>query len=117
MQRNVYDLPLELCSADPATGYHRSGRCETLPGDTGSHVVCAHLTDDFLRYTAARGNDLMTPRTGFPGLVAGQRWCVCADRYAEAAAAGHAPIVILEGTNKRALLWPSIASLVNEEPH
>ena len=45
---NVLDGPLELCSLDPLTGYYRDGYAKTGPDDTGSHVVCAVLTDEFL---------------------------------------------------------------------
>ena len=45
---NVLNGPLELCSLDPLTGYYRDGYAKTGPDDTGSHVVCAVLTDEFL---------------------------------------------------------------------
>ena len=85
------------------TGVYRDGRCATGPDDVGVHVVCAKVTDEFLRFTVARGNDLVTPARGFPGLRAGDRWCLCAARWAEAEAAGVAPPVVLEATEARAL--------------
>lgn len=85
------------------TGVYRDGRCATGPDDHGVHVVCAKITDEFLRFTAARGNDLVTPARGFPGLHAGDRWCLCAARWAEAEAAGVAPPVILEATDSAGL--------------
>jgi uncharacterized protein (DUF2237 family) len=102
---NVLGTPLEVCSTAPLTGFRRSGRCETGPEDRGVHVVCAAVTDAFLEYSRARGNDLITPapRYRFPGLQDGDRWCLCASRWAEAAEAGVAPPVVLEATDDAAL--------------
>ena len=87
------------------TGFHRDGCCETGPQDVGSHTVCAVMTDEFLTFTATRGNDLSTPvpQYGFPGLKAGDRWCLCVSRWREAMAAGVAPPVVLAATNEAAL--------------
>ncbi len=62
------------------------------------------MTDAFLEYSKAAGNDLSTPRPefGFSGLKAGDRWCLCAPRFMEAYRAGKAPKVILRATNKLA---------------
>ena len=60
-QLNVLNKPLELCSLKPLTGFYRDGYAKTGPDDTGSHVVCAELTDEFLEYSKSMGNDLMTP--------------------------------------------------------
>ncbi|MGF1563414.1 MAG: DUF2237 family protein [Geminicoccaceae bacterium] len=102
---NVLGEPLEDCSHDPLTGFFRNGCCATGPQDRGLHVVCAEVTDDFLRFSAARGNDLVTPRPefGFPGLRAGDRWCLCAARWQEAFDAGCAPKVRLRATHQAAL--------------
>ncbi|MEM9232711.1 MAG: DUF2237 domain-containing protein [Pseudomonadota bacterium] len=102
---NVLGGELALCSADPLTGFTRSGCCETGPLDHGSHTVCAVMTTEFLAYTKAQGNDLSTPRPEFqfPGLKPGDRWCLCAARWAEARKAGVAPAVCLEATHERAL--------------
>jgi uncharacterized protein (DUF2237 family) len=69
------------------------------------HVVCAEMTDEFLAFSAACGNDLSTPRPeyGFPGLKSGDRWCLCAARWLEALEAGMAPAVVLEATHEAAL--------------
>ena len=69
------------------------------------HTVCAVLTDDFLEYTKGKGNDLSTPRLeyGFPGLKAGDRWCLCALRWHEAFKVGKAPKVQLRSTNIKTL--------------
>ncbi len=102
---NVVGGELLSCSRDPLTGFYRDGCCATGAEDVGSHTVCALMTDDFLRFSAAAGNDLSTPRPewGFPGLVAGDRWCVCAARWLEAYDAGCAPRVVLAATHARAL--------------
>jgi uncharacterized protein (DUF2237 family) len=102
---NVLGEPLVPCSHAPMTGFYRDGCCETGPEDAGRHVVCAQVTESFLAFSRARGNDLMTPRPefGFPGLAPGDRWCLCAERWREAALAGVAPPVVLSATHERAL--------------
>ena len=103
--RNVLRMPLVPCSFDPLTGFYRDGCCQTDEHDAGSHVICAKLTVGFLNYQMDRGNDLITPRPEhrFRGLQPGDRWCVCALRWREARAAGHAPPLVLECTHERAL--------------
>jgi uncharacterized protein (DUF2237 family) len=102
---NVLGAPLRPCSYDPLTGWHRDGCCQVDERDAGSHVICARMTLEFLNYQMERGNDLITPRPElrFPGLKAGDRWCVCALRWREAYEAGYAPPVVLESTHARAL--------------
>ncbi|MCB1629120.1 MAG: DUF2237 domain-containing protein [Xanthomonadales bacterium] len=101
MSINVLGGPLAVCSVDPLTGYFRDGCCNTDGSDRGMHVVCAIMTDEFLRFSAERGNDLSTPRPEFrfPGLRAGDRWCLCAARWREALEAGKAPRVVLQATH------------------
>jgi len=101
-QRSMLGRPLETCSLEPLTGYFRTGCCETDDGDHGSHTVCAQMTEEFLRFSKARGNDLSTPRPGFAGLRPGDRWCLCAARWGEAFAAGVAPPVVLAATHELA---------------
>ncbi len=102
---NVVGGQLLPCSADPVTGFYRNGCCSTGPEDVGSHTVCVILTDEFLEFSKAAGNDLSTPmpQWGFPGLSTGDRWCLCATRWLEAHEAGHAPEVVLGATHVRAL--------------
>ncbi len=102
---NVLGDDLQDCCNDPVTGFYRNGRCETGPEDRGVHVVCAELTEAFLAYTKAQGNDLSTPRPefNFPGLNPGDRWCLCADRWKEALDAGVAPPVVLASSHEAAL--------------
>lgn len=104
-EESVVGSPLTSCSTDPMTGFYRDGLCRTGPEDRGVHVVCAQVTDAFLSDTAARGNDLSTPapQYGFPGLNAGDRWCLCAARWEEARRQGVAPPVVLEATSAAAL--------------
>ena len=99
--RNVFGQPLVPCSFEPLTGFFRDGCCKTSAEDVGTHVVCAVMTEEFLSFSKSAGNDLSTPRPefGFPGLKAGDQWCLCALRWVEAFSAGLAPPVILESTN------------------
>lgn len=102
---NVVGGALLPCSVEPVTGFYRSGGCSTGPEDAGSHTVCAVMTEEFLAFSRAAGNDLSTPRPewGFPGLQPGDRWCVCASRWLEAHDAGVAAPVVLGATHVRAL--------------
>ena len=110
---NVLGTALVPCSYDPLTGYFRDGCCKTDETDTGSHLICARVTDAFLIFSKQRGNDLTTPRPEyrFKGLKAGDRWCLCATRWAEALAAGAAPPVVLESTHASALKFVTIEQL------
>lgn len=111
--QNVLGEALQPCSRDPVTGFYRSGACETGPQDLGAHVVCAQMTEEFLRFTAGQGNDLSTPRPqmDFPGLEPGDQWCLCAARWQEALEAGVAPPVVLAATHERALEALSLKDL------
>jgi hypothetical protein len=111
MARNVLGGELEPCSYDPVTGYYRDGCCNTGGDDVGVHTVCAVMTDEFLAFSRSVGNDLSTPTAWFPGLRAGDRWCLCASRWAEALAAGVAPRVVLEATHIATLDFVSLADL------
>ena len=102
---NVFGEKLETCNNDPVTGFYRTGCCETGPQDRGRHLVCAVMTKEFLEFSKLQGNNLSTPipQYNFPGLQAGDRWCLCALRWKEAYEAGMAPKVILEATNEKVL--------------
>ena len=104
---NIFGDKIEACCHDPVTGYFRDGFCNTDEHDFGSHVVCAEITEDFLIFSKAMGNDLSTPRPefGFPGLKEGDRWCLCALRWKEAYDAGVAPRVYLESCHLNALSY------------
>ncbi len=111
--RNVLGEPLVGCCNAPVTGFYRDGFCRVGPEDVGVHAVCAVMTDEFLAFSAERGNDLSTARPAFdfPGLSAGDRWCLCAARWAEALAAGVAPRVVMTATAEAALEIVDIADL------
>jgi len=107
MAINILGTELVVCSTAPMTGFYRDGCCTTGGDDAGVHVVCAQVTREFLDFSIAQGNDLSTPRPeySFPGLVPGDRWCVCASRWQDAYDAGLAPPVVLAATHVRALDW------------
>ncbi|MGB1220738.1 MAG: DUF2237 family protein [Alcanivoracaceae bacterium] len=104
-RRNVLGGELAACCFAPTTGFYRDGYCRTDAADRGRHVICAQVTESFLAFTQARGNDLSTPRPefGFPGLTPGDRWCLCAMRWKEAHENGVAPPVVLEACEEAAL--------------
>ena len=111
--KNVLGNLLQPCSMNPRTGFFRDGCCKTGENDYGSHTVCVRVTEAFLLFSSKAGNDLSTPRPElqFPGLKAGDQWCVCAGRWKEAAEAGCAPPVLLDATNEKALDVVSLADL------
>ena len=115
-QTNIYGEQLTTCCTSPMTGFFRTGCCETSGDDTGVHTVCAVMTDDFLAFSKAAGNDLSTPmpQYGFPGLKAGDHWCLCAMRWQEALDAGKAPKVNLHATHIRSL---EFVDLIDLEAH
>ena len=110
---NVLGEPLQPCSERPMTGFFRDGCCNTSPEDLGRHVVCVRVTAEFLEFSKARGNDLLTPvpEFGFPGLKPGDQWCLCAARWQEAFEAGKAPRVVLQATHAAALKIVKLSDL------
>lgn len=112
-QKNVFGSNLEIASLSPITGFYRDGFCSTGDDDHGIHVVAAVMTDAFLNYSKAMGNDLITPNLnyGFPGLKSGDIWCLCAKRYKEAFDKGLAPPVLLKSTNIKTLKFMSLDQL------
>ncbi|MEZ6101262.1 MAG: DUF2237 domain-containing protein [Pirellulaceae bacterium] len=111
--KNVLGGELETCSMSPRTGFFRDGCCRTGAEDVGLHIVCAEMTDEFLKFSKSRGNDLSTPIPAydFPGLVAGDRWCLCALRWREALEAGMAPKVNLRATHISSLEFIDLEDL------
>lgn len=71
------------------------------------------MTERFLAFSRAMGNDLSTPVAdfGFPGLQPGDHWCLCVTRWAEALEANEAPPVVLESTHVHALEFVSLEDL------
>ena len=104
-QKNVLGQELIQCGCDPMTGWYRDGFCHTDINDNGVHTVCCIVTDDFLKFLRANGNDLITPapQFGFKGLKAGDHWCVCAGSWLQAYHAGVAAPVKLKATNEETL--------------
>ena len=95
------------------TGYYRDGYCNTGASDTGTHVVAAIISQEFLDFTKSRGNDLTTPipEYAFPGLKPGDGWCLCALRWLEAEQAGVAPPINLKATHEKALEFIELETL------
>lgn len=114
MEKNIFGEPLENCCTSPMTGYFRDGFCRTVSQDTGTHTVCAVMTDEFLIFSAAKGNDLITPIPyyQFPGLKAGDKWCLCVTRWLQAERSGKAPKLILEATHEKTLDYAPLALLI-----
>jgi uncharacterized protein (DUF2237 family) len=110
---NVLGQPLVPCSFDPLTGFFRDGCCKTDDDDLGRHLVCAIMTRAFLQFSLEKGNDLITPRPefAFPGLVPGDQWCLCINRWTEALEASCAPHIKLESTHIHALKTVSLKTL------
>jgi uncharacterized protein len=111
---NVLGEPLVPCSFEPLTGFFRDGCCKTNEEDVGSHLVCAIVTTEFLQFSQSKGNDLSTPRPEyrFPGLVSGDQWCLCLNRWLEALEASCAPTIKLESTHIKALESVSLEVLL-----
>lgn len=102
---NVLGTALQPCSERPLTGFFRDGCCNTGPEDRGSHTVCVIVNAEFLAISKYLGNDLSTPRPEFrfPGLKPGDRWCLCAARFMQAAQEFAAPKVVMTSTHAKAL--------------
>ncbi len=103
--KNVLGTALQPCCFEPMTGWLRDGFCNTNASDTGIHTVCTIVDEQFLTYSKSMGNDLSTPMPEyqFPGLKAGDKWCLCAARWKQAYDDGMAPPLVLEATHERTL--------------
>jgi uncharacterized protein len=110
---NVLGSELQPCSIDPMTGFYRDGCCRTGREDVGLHLVCIQATEEFLEFSQEVGNDLSTPNAmySFPGIVPGDRWCLCVERWKQALEAGVAPPVVLEATHISALEFVDLEDL------
>ena len=113
LPKNVLGTELQSCCTSPMTGFFRDGYCRTGMDDLGLHLVCAVMTDKFLAFSQAVGNDLSTPVPAydFPGLVAGDQWCLCVQRWKEALKAGCAPKVKIKATHMSAIEFVSAEEL------
>lgn len=112
-EANVLGGELAACSMDPTTGFMRDGYCYPLQRDPGRHEICAVMSEEFLQYSKAQGNDLVTPRPEleFPGLEPGDHWCLCVPRWIEAHEAEVAPPVDLAATSEDVLEDVSLETL------
>ncbi|MFW2176487.1 MULTISPECIES: DUF2237 family protein [unclassified Moraxella] len=112
-QYNVLGTALASCCFAPLTGFYRNGFCHTGEQDLGLHTVCAKMTREFLEFSLAKGNDLVTPlpELGFMGLQPNDFWCVCALRWIEALDAGVAPPLKLEACHESLLELVDLATL------
>ncbi|MGB3143523.1 MAG: DUF2237 domain-containing protein [Maribacter sp.] len=117
MPKNVLGTSLECCCNKPKTGFYRDGFCKTGIEDSGTHTVCAIMTSEFLEFTKSQGNDLSTPipQYNFPGLKPGDKWCLCASRWKQAAKSGFAPKVILEATHQKTLQFVDFETLLQHK--
>ncbi len=113
MPDNVKGETLQPCCFEPRTGYYRDGYCHTGSGDHGVHTVCIIAQKEFLEFSTSKGNDLTTPNPQFqfPGLIPGDKWCLCASRWQEALEAGKAPEVDLDATHISALEFIDLEDL------
>jgi uncharacterized protein (DUF2237 family) len=93
---NIDGGKLKVCSTKPMTGFYRDGYCRTGDDDSGSHTVCARVTEEFLDFTNSMGNNLDM-------LEPGDKWCLCAKRWEEANEEGVAPKIIRNATNIKTL--------------
>jgi uncharacterized protein (DUF2237 family) len=110
---NVFGDPLVVCGTSPMSGAYRNGCCDTGALDLGTHTVCAVVNDAFLAYSKSKGNDLTRPypEYNFPGLVDGDRWCLCVLRWLEAYQADLAPKIILEACHQKTLEYVDLETL------
>lgn len=114
MAKNVFGELLISCGNSPVTGFYRNGCCDTGDEDLGVHTVCVVVSAEFLAFSKQNGNDLSTPRPewNFPGLVPGDKWCLCASRWIQAYHAGIAPKLLLEATHEKTLDYIDLEELV-----
>ncbi len=110
---NVLGEPLEPCSLDPLTGFYRDGSCQCGPDNPGIHAVCIYATQEFLDYSKQAGNDISTPmpQYNFPGVKAGQSWCLSGPRFVQAVKDGMAPQIFIHSTHQAILQLIDIDTL------
>ena len=112
-QLSVFGKKLQICTKIPLTGFFRDGCCNSSGLDIGNHIICSKVTEEFLKFSLYKGNDLITKNSevNFPGLVSGDKWCLCADRWLEALKDKCAPWVYLNSTNQNVLEKISLETL------
>ena len=108
MSKNIVGNKLKKCQCNSKTGWLRDNYCSYNKKDIGNHIVCASVTNEFLIFSYSKGNDLITPRDNFPGLVSGDKWCLCIHRWIEAYKSGVAPPIYIESSDIEALKYIDI---------
>lgn len=113
MHKNVLGTALQTCSMDPLTGAFRDGLCRYSERDPGLHIVAARVTEGFLAWNKARGNDLVTPKPQwqFKGLKPGDWWCVCMGVWQRSKEAGFPVYIKLESCHEKVLDYVSLEEL------
>ena len=86
----------------------RNGYCfipKEQPTEFSKLTVCAEMTEQFLEFSKKHGTDFKTPEPqyDFPGVSAGERWCICARKWAFALAMDQAPPIKLSATHNSIL--------------
>ena len=104
---NIYNNKLKVCSKKPVTGFKRDGYCRSDVEDSGKHLICAKIDEKFLKYTAAKGNNL------YSVVNPGDKWCICENRYYEAYKDNNAPIVIKNASSSN--ISPHIKNVVKSK--
>ena len=101
-QPPVGELPEQV--VDPEPDEYGSGFDEQTLDDIGEQVSLRQFDISNRNFDRFSGIFIVTPmpQHGFPGLVPGDRWCLCASRWQEAFEAGVAPPVHLSATHARA---------------
>ena len=63
--------------------------------------MCIYATQEFLDYSKEAGNDISTPmpQYNFPGVKAGESWCLSGPRFAQAVKDGQAPKIFIHSTH------------------
>jgi len=83
---NVYEEPLRKCSrhGEATTGYKRTGSCDDVKGDIGTHHICVDLhTEPNFCHTTNQGDwcdELQATRneeTGEVEMLERKHWCIC----------------------------------------
>lgn len=113
MKKNILGTELKTCSLDPLTGAKRDGYCSYDKRDPGLHIVAAQVTQEFLDFNKAQGNDLITPKPQwqFPGLKPGDWWCICMGVWLKSKAAGYPLYINLEACDEKVLEYVNLEEL------
>ena len=108
--KNVLGTELEPCSMGRPNpkglvqSVMRDGYCyipqeEDVPWS--KITVCAEMTKEFLEFSKQHGTDFTSPdpHYDFPGVTAGDKWCICARKWAFAMTMNKARSIKLESSH------------------